>query len=71
MQLRQWIWWPIIEFDHHKNKLNELELQKNEPSQIAVHKFELVLGQTQFVGSEFWDFWRVQWVCSSVLVSEP
>ena len=40
MQLRQWIWWPIIEFDHHKNKLNELELQKNEPSQIALHKFE-------------------------------
>ena len=66
MQLRQWIWWPIIEFDHHKNKLNELELQKNEPSQIAVHKFELVLGQTQFVGSEFGNFGGIECVRNSV-----
>ena len=71
MQLRQWIWWPIIEFDHHKNELNDLELQKNEPSQIALHKFELVLGRTQFVGSEFGIFGGFGWVCSSVLVGKP
>ena len=34
-------------------------------------QFQIVLGQTQFMGSEFRIFWGFRWVRSLVLVGEP
>ena len=38
---------------------------------VVLCRFRLVLGRTQFVGSEFGNFGGFEWVRSSILVGEP
>ena len=41
------------------------------PEDCQTNKYKLVLGRTQFVGSEFGNFGGFEWVRSSILVGEP